>query len=204
MYIRARKRAFTSSNIVSGWKATGLKLLSPITIIEKLLALRASQPVPPHIPGQSSSLDLSLLYSSPPEGTELREANLVFNSQIREAYDVPSPAKRYAERMTRALETTQSALVTIQKELTEQRELLQARKARKTGKRVKLKGRFVFSTQEVLQITKEAEEASIAKKGRKRLRKRSISVEIEDDVESLFENIPSDSESDCIVVAEQR
>jgi len=46
--------------------------------------------------------------------------------------------------------------------------------------------------------------ASIAKKGRKRLRKRSISVEIEDEVESLFENIPSDSESDCIVVAEKR
>jgi len=29
MYIRAQKRAFTSSNIVSDWKATGLKLLSP-------------------------------------------------------------------------------------------------------------------------------------------------------------------------------
>jgi len=62
----------------------------------------------------------------------------------------------------------------------------------------------VFSTQEVLQITKEAEEASMAKKGRKRLYKQSISVEIEDDVESLFENIPSDSESDCIVIAEKR
>jgi len=53
-------------------------------------------------------------------------------------------------------------------------------------------------------MTKEAEEASMAKKGRKRLHKRSISVKIEDDVESLFENIPSDSESDCIVVAEMR
>ncbi len=62
----------------------------------------------------------------------------------------------------------------------------------------------MFSTQEVLQITKEAEEATIAKKGRKRLRRRSISVEIEDDIESLFENVSSDSESDCIVVAERR
>jgi len=204
MYIRARKRAFTTSNIVSGWKATGLEPLSPITILEELSALRAYHPVPPHTPGQSSSLDLSLLHSSPPEGTELRKANIVFNAQIREAHDIPSPAKRYAERMTRALETTQSALVTIQKELTEQRELLQTRKARKTGKRVKLKGRFVFSTQEVLQITKEAEEASVAKKGRKRLHNRSISVEIEDDVENLFGNVHSDSESDCIVVAEKR
>jgi len=44
----------------------------------------------------------------------------------------------------------------------------------------------------------------MAKKGCKRLYKRSISVEIEDDIESLFENLPSDSESDCIVVAEKR
>ncbi|KXL49080.1 MAG: hypothetical protein FE78DRAFT_125899, partial [Acidomyces sp. 'richmondensis'] len=84
-------------------------------------------------------------------------------------------------------------LIIIQKELTEQRELLQTRKARKTSKQVKLKGRFVFSTQEVLQITKEAKEATIVKKGRKRLRRRSISVEIEDDIESLFENVSSDS-----------
>jgi len=61
----------------------------------------------------------------------------------------------------------------------------------------------VFSTQEVLQITKEAEEASIAKKGYKRLYKRSISVEIEDDIESLFKNLPSDSKSDYIVMAEK-
>jgi hypothetical protein len=52
--------------------------------------------------------------------------------------------------MTRALETTQSELVTIRKELAEQRVLLQTRKTRKTGKRVKLKGRFVFSSREVL------------------------------------------------------
>ena len=106
MYIRVRQKALTSSNIVSGWKATGLEPLSPITILKKLSASRASQLVPPYTPGQSSSLDLSLLHSSPPEGTELQEANIVFNSQIREAYNVPSLAKRYAERITRALKTT--------------------------------------------------------------------------------------------------
>ena len=85
-----------------------------------------------------------------------------------------------------------------------QRELLQTRKARKTGKRVKLKGRFVFSTEEVFQIAKEAEEATAAKKGCKRLRKRSVSVEIEKDIESVLESLDSDSESDCIVVAEKK
>jgi hypothetical protein len=36
MYIRARERAFTAANIVSGWKATGLGPLSPITVLKKL------------------------------------------------------------------------------------------------------------------------------------------------------------------------
>lgn len=103
--------------------------------------------------------------------------------------------------MTRALETTQSELVTIRKELSEQRELLQSRKIRKSGKRVKLKSKFVFSTQEVLKIAKEAEEATAAKKGRPRPQKRAISVEIEDDEESVLENGSEDSDSDCIVVA---
>ena len=204
MYIRAREKALISTNIVSGWKATGLDPLSPIHVLEKLKIAPAPQSLLPSTPGQSSSLDLSLLHSSPPEGTELREANAIFNSQIRDVAGVPSPAKRYAERMTRALETTQSTLVTIQKELAEQRELLQTRKARKTGKRVKLKGRFMFSTEEVLQIAREAEEATAANKGRKRPRKRSISVEIEGDTASILENVSSDSESNCIIVADKR
>jgi len=72
-----------------------------------------------------STLNLSLRHSSPTERTGLRKANIVFNAQIREPYNIPLPLKGYAERMTRALKTTQSALVTIQKELTKQRELLQ-------------------------------------------------------------------------------
>jgi hypothetical protein len=126
MYIRARERAFTTANIISGWKATSLEPLSPITVLEKLSTPHTPRSFLPQTPGQSSSLDLSLLHSSPPEGTELREANALFRSQICGIHDVPSPAKRYAERMTRALETIQSEFVTIRKELAEHRELLQS------------------------------------------------------------------------------
>jgi len=203
MYIRARVKALTSSNIASGWRASGLQPLSPITVLEKLPSTLAPQPLMPQTPGQSSSLDLSLLHSSPPEGTELREANTVFNAQIRSVENVPSPAKRYAERMTRALETTQSENVILRKRIVEQDELLRTRKTRKKGKRVALKGKFVFSTEEVLQIAREAEGATAAKKARKRPQTRSISAEIEEAVESISENVSSDSESDCSIVAEK-
>ena len=93
--------------------------MSPILILDKLLKESTPPPLLPQFSGESSSLDLSLLHSSPPEGTELRQANALFNAQICDVDGVPSPAKRYAERMTRALERTQSELTMIRKELAE-------------------------------------------------------------------------------------
>ena len=66
MYIRARERALTTTNIVAGWQATGLEPLSPITVPKKLSTAHTLLSLPPQTPGQSSSLDLSLLHSSPP------------------------------------------------------------------------------------------------------------------------------------------
>ena len=61
----------------------------------------------------------------------------------------------------------------------------------------------MFTTQEVLDIVKEAEAETAAKKSRKRPYKPSISVEIKGDEEDELENISSDSESDCIIVADR-
>lgn len=68
--------------------------------------------------------------------------------------------------MIRALESTQSELVTLRKQLADAEELLPTRKPRKTGKRVSLQGNFVFSTVEVLGIVQQAEAASAKKKAR--------------------------------------
>jgi len=51
-----------------------------------------------------------------------------------------------AKRITHALETTQSELVTVRNELVEHQKLLRSRKYHRKGKRVKLKGHFVYST----------------------------------------------------------
>jgi hypothetical protein len=139
MYIRARENAFTSANIVSGWRATGLNPLSPITVLEKLVVQVASRALHPSTPRELPSRDTSLLNSSPPDGTELRHANSLFKAQVQEAKGLSSPAKHYAKRMTRTLETTQSELVTVRNELAEQQKLPQNRKYRKKGKRVRLK-----------------------------------------------------------------
>lgn len=88
--------------------------------------------------------------------------------------DLPSPAKRYSERMSRAFESTHSENVTLRKQLKEAGELLGTRKIRKEGKRAALKGRSVFSTEEVLKLVEEAEAETAKKLTRKRRKKRVI------------------------------
>ncbi|KXL43751.1 MAG: hypothetical protein FE78DRAFT_151673, partial [Acidomyces sp. 'richmondensis'] len=71
-------------------------------------------------------------------------------------------------------------------------------------KRVKLKGRFVFSTTKVLEIVREVEEANVTKKESKKRRARSISLEIEDDEVEILNSKFSGSGSGCIVVSDRR
>jgi len=200
MYIRARQSALRLSNILSGFKATGLWLLSPIAVLEKLPAPRASQALERHDTTTPLGLDLSLLQSDPPDGTELREANAQCLAAVQSAADLPTPVKRYLSRLTQASEALCSKNATLRMELTNQREILQTRKNRTTGKRVALKGRFVFSTQEVLEIAQEAERVIADKTSRKRRCTQATVAEIEEQEVEVLENISSNSDSDCIIV----
>ena len=68
-------------------------------------------------------LDRSLLDSSPPEGTELREATSLVNSIVRSS-TLETPVKRYIERSGSALERTTSENTLLRRENAEFRELL--------------------------------------------------------------------------------
>ena len=204
MYIRARCRALTMQNICSGWRATGLEPLSPITVLNRLNPRADTLQSEPRTPGQTSSLDLSLLNSSPPDGTELRQANALLNSELSRVVGLASPIRRYTQRLTRAVESTQSKLVTIRQQLTETQELLCTRQKRKRGKRILLKGNHVFSTEEVLEIAKEAEEKTAANKARKKRKSSPIAVEMIQTEVDMSESDVSEAESDCIVVASSR
>ena len=204
MYIRARTKALTASNILAGWRGAGLEPLSPLSVLAKLPTRTTQAAQIPHTPPQQLDLDLSLLDSSPPDGTELREANALLNLTIKAVEGLPSPVKRYTERMTCAFETTHSENVTLRKQVKEQEELLSTRKARNKGKRIALKGRFVFSTQEVLEIAAAAEAETVKKKSSKQPRKRKADEIIVEEVEELLDNSSSESDHDCIVVAMRR
>jgi hypothetical protein len=89
-------------------------------------------------------------------------------------------------------------------ELAEARELPRSRKNCKKGKRVALQGKFVFSTQVVLETARQAEENAATKRGRKRPCTTTIDVEIRVDEDKVLEIMRSDFESDCIMVVGSR
>ncbi|KFZ03577.1 hypothetical protein V502_10831 [Pseudogymnoascus sp. VKM F-4520 (FW-2644)] len=143
-----------------------------------------------------------LLKSSPPDGTELRAANAVFNSVLDSRKPPATPTRRYATRVTQLLERQNSELIVIRKELEEQRAILKRLNTHKKGKRVRLQGEFVFSTADVLKIAQEAEEKPVAKRPRGRPRKWPIEEVEEEEEEELVlsSSTGSDSEGSVIVV----
>jgi hypothetical protein len=62
----------------------------------------------------------------------------------------------------------------------------------------------MFSTQEVLEVAREAEKATVSKTSRKRLRKQPIPAEIEEQENEVLENVSGDSDSRCIAVVQRR
>jgi hypothetical protein len=136
-------------------------------------------------------------------GTELRQATSLINKVVNES-NIASPAKRYISRAGAALERTHSENLLLRKENAEARTLLRVRKERKTGKRVAIKGKFVFNTQEILEVVEKAEAEAAKKKAKKKRTVGSRTSEIESEVDEAPENSSSNSDDDCIIVAARR
>jgi hypothetical protein len=103
-----------------------------------------------------------------------------------------------------AFERTTSENALLRKENAEYRELLRVRKERKKGKRVAIKGKFVFNTQEILEVVEKAEAEVSRRKTKKRRTTKATTLETEEEEEEGIESNTSESESDCIIVASSK
>lgn len=82
------------------------------------------------LPQRQMDLDFSLVKSSPLKGTDLKQAKTLLNSMIQTSCDLPSLAKQYTERISRAFESTGGGNV-IQSNLQEVEKLRSTRNIRK-------------------------------------------------------------------------
>ena len=163
---RARTKAMNRDNILGGWRGSGLWPIVPTRVLRSLRQ-SAVEPAPrPRTACETTNLDLSLLKSSPPEAVELTKSNKRFTESLHECPAVVSPIRRYAERMTRLCETQNATIAIMAKQIADQSELLQKRKKAKKGKRIRLEGVSIYTTEDVLRIAREEEAKSVRKKRR--------------------------------------
>ena len=106
--------------------------------------------------------------------------------------------------MGKAFKLIYSELITLHKEVEEQKKLLNIYKTYKKGKRIALKGKFVFSTEEVLEIAKAAEVKPATKRKRAWPWKYPIEEKLEDKEDEILDSSSSSSDSDYIVVAKRK
>ena len=199
MFIRARTKAIKPDNILAGWRGAGLVPNDPQKVLNHLSRNTTISVPHPITPPEGRNLNFSLLHSSPPDGTELRESNVLLDTVLAETPGLPSPAKRYVARVTRMTETLAAENTLLRRQNQEQGELLKARKSHKRGKRVRLEGEFVYSTEKVLEVAREAEAERPAKRRRGRPRRQPV-IKIESEEEDEVLDSSSDTSDDGIVV----
>ena len=166
----------------------------PAKVFDRVYIQPFSTVSKPRILPENGDLDFSLFFSSPLDGTEFYQSNVRLNRVFAKVPEVPEEAKRYVDRATRMLETQNAEITVLRKQVKLQEELLNIRKKRTRGKRVRLEGVYIYSIPEVLRIARETKTKPVAKRPRGRPRKRPIEeVEEEEEAEEL-ENLSSESE----------
>ena len=108
-------------------------------------------------------MDMTLLDSSPPDGTTLRFSNTALCIAVNSLQALTETACRYISRLTETSERLEAKNAILCKEKADKDTVLQKRKAVKTGKRLVLKGVVLVSTSEFRDKVKAAEAESAAK-----------------------------------------
>ena len=87
---------------------------------------------------ETSTLNLLLLANFFPDNTELRNINYAFKFTLQELIDLLSPARHYGERMTQVYEMAHSEMITMCKELKQQKKFLETCKKCLKNKKIVL------------------------------------------------------------------
>jgi len=164
-FIPARSKAFTESNIFSGWSGTGLNPFWPPTVLQRV-------PIPPPTdistswettPQFESPLQHPDLTSSPIDNAPLRATNIhikecALNRNI--AFD--TSVRQHVVRLTHTLDRSLTKTRIISKQLLELQEIVSARKKRQSGKHAILCGETIVATIETFKCLQKADEEAKA------------------------------------------
>lgn len=139
--------------------------------------------------------------------TEIREASRILRNRgsprtpkainLRRIVDlttndesIPTPSKTLIRDLIDFAESRDTDAILARRELREKEELLNRRRSYKKGKRVALKGKFLLSRDDILEVVKNVEKEAKEKKDKKKKKKKievivSLDAEEEESLDEL-------------------
>ena len=203
-FIPAWIEAVNKSNIEGGWRGAGIYPINLFKVLDKIPKSATQLTITPFAQTETTNpFENILIEDSSINANTLHSANIALKNLLFIKEPLQSPARKYIPRLTSTAEWLLAENVILKLELKNVKTLLNDRKARKTGKRLILKGRIVISTNEVLGLFEDAEAVTQNKKkkidrSRGRLRKNVVieSIVILEEVEDEEEIFEDDSDEE--------
>jgi hypothetical protein len=168
MYIKAREKAFRTSNINSAWRSAGLWPLAPENFIRRLRETTSTTANRPSTPPNPPIFGVQLLLSSPPDNSTLADGQRTALAAVEQSADLSTPVKRFIRTSfsDHRLRCSESIIdrVTIKK----QSSLLNATKKPRRGKQTDLRNIRRLTTNSVLTTVRGHDARAAARKPKKK------------------------------------
>ena len=118
---------------------------------------------PPPAPTHNSPFDNVIAAGVPPDAKVLRSTNVTLREKACKN-ELDTPARHYIPHLVEITEQLLAENSILQRRLADAEGIIEARKERKQGKRLLLKGTYGLSTMEIAAALKECEKATQSKK----------------------------------------
>jgi hypothetical protein len=180
-FIKARNKVFRPPSIISGFQKGGIYPYAPEVLLSTLDPPPRTPSPENTNPTRISSASRVLRARGSPKTPTAINLRYIADLTANDA-SIPSPSKTLIRDLIDFAESRDTDAILARRELREKEDLLNRRRERKKGKRVALKGKFLLSKDEILEVVKNIEKEAKQKKGNKGKNKK-IEVIISSDSE---------------------
>jgi len=164
-YVKARLSAFTIHNIRSSWNGAGLYPFQPRKVIRRIQGFVT--PSPPSTPAPTDIFDTTLLHSSPSDTVNMHQANKELQGLLNTDSVLNSSQKRYISRLGQKAENYKARVIMLEKRVKDAQDVLSSRKRVDTGVRQYLRGKHVFTAEDVYEKVSNHEKIIEERKNKK-------------------------------------
>ena len=168
-FIKARELAFRESNVLGGFRGTGIHPYYPPKVLRQVTETLPSGTSTTSISASPGNpFNEAVMTSSPSDINAVRAANAFLMCQIESGDALTSPVRKYIPYLVRASEHTWTQKIILEQQNTDMRAVIEPRKRVLSGKRKVINGESLITTVEHLRGIKAAEKATQQREPKRR------------------------------------